>query len=79
MLKAGKSRYVERNHEMIKKSDICVFFYDENYMPPRRRKSKKDLFDYQPKSGTDIAYNFALQKKKTVINVIDNSFDDDIK
>jgi len=69
MIKAGKSRYVERNHEMIKKSDICVFFYDENYMPPRRRNGKRDLFDYQPRSGTRIAYEFAEQKKKMIINV----------
>lgn len=72
MLKAGKSRYVERNQEMINKSDICVFFYDKNYMPPRRRNCKRDLFDYQPKSGTGIAYNYAIAKKdKKIINIFE--------
>lgn len=70
MIKAGKSRYVERNQEMIKKSDFCIFYYDENYQPPRRRNSKRDLFDYQPKSGTGVAYNYAIKKKdKQVFNV----------
>lgn len=63
MAKAGRASYVERNQEMINKSDFCVFFYDENYLPPRRRNSRRDLFDYQPKSGTGIAYDYAVKKK----------------
>ena len=70
MSKAGKASYVERNQEMINKSDFCVFFYDENYLPPRRKNSRKDLFDYQPKSGTGVAYEYAMKKKdKQVLNV----------
>ena len=70
MAKAGRASYVERNQEMINKSDFCVFFYDENYLPPRRKNSRKDLFDYQPKSGTGVAYEYAMKKKdKQVINV----------
>ena len=37
MEKAGKASYVERNQEMINKSDFCVIYYDENYLPPRRK------------------------------------------
>ena len=59
MEKAGKASYVERNQEMINKSDFCIVYYDENYAPPRRRNSKRDLTDYQPKSGTKVAYNYA--------------------
>ncbi|MBQ0110865.1 MAG: hypothetical protein KBS41_02940, partial [Oscillospiraceae bacterium] len=53
---AGRARYVERNAAMINASEICVFYYDKNYLPPRRKHSKNDLTDYQPKSGTAIAY-----------------------
>ena len=71
MVEAGRAAYVERNQEMIKKSDYCIVYYDENYAPPRRRNSRRDLTDYQPKSGTKIAYDFAISKKKSVINVFD--------
>ena len=61
---SGKAAYVERNYEMIDKSTFCVVYYDENYEPPRRKNSKRDLTDYQPKSGTQIAYEYAAKKKK---------------
>lgn len=48
---AGKAAYIKRNQAMINKSDICVFYYNENYLPPRR-KNRRDISDYQPKSGT---------------------------
>lgn len=64
----GRASYVERNREMINKSDFCVIYYDENYLPPRRKNSRRDLFDYQPKSGTAGAYDYAVKKKKKIIN-----------
>ena len=70
MDKAGKVSYVERNQEMINKSDFCVVYYDENYLPPRRKNSRRDLFDYQPKSGTAVAYEYAVRKKKQIINIL---------
>lgn len=69
MEKAGRASYVERNQEMIDKSDFCIVYYDENYAPPRRRNSKRDLTDYQPKSGTKVAYDYAVKKKKEIINM----------
>ena len=63
MENAGKASYVERNQEMIKKSDFCVIYYDERYLPPRRKNSRRELTDYQPKSGTAVAYNYAIKKK----------------
>jgi len=67
--KAGRSAYVERNFEMIDKSDICVFYYDEDYVPPQ--KPPKSRFDISRKtnSGTKTAYNYALSKKKEIINL----------
>lgn len=71
MENAGRASYVERNQEMIKKSNYCICYYDENYLPPRRKNSRRDLFDYQPKSGTKVAYDFAVKKCGQVINVFE--------
>ena len=53
---AGKASYVERNHAMVLASDFCVFYYNENYLPDMRKASKKVLTNYQPKSGTQLAF-----------------------
>ncbi|MBQ8295106.1 MAG: hypothetical protein IJX87_01590 [Clostridia bacterium] len=66
---AGKASYVERNQEMINASDFCVFYYDEEYKPPLRKQSRRSLTSYQPKSGTKLAYEYAKQKKKEIINL----------
>ena len=67
--KAGKASYVERNQAMINDSDLCVFYYDENYKVDERKYSKRSFTTYQPKSGTWLAYDYAKQKKKEIINV----------
>jgi len=72
MIDAGKAVYVERNYEMIEKSDYCVVYFEENYAPAKRKNSRRDLFAYQPKSGTKIAYDYAMKKCSKVINVINN-------
>ena len=61
---AGKAVYVKRNQHMIDESSVCVVYYDENYAPARRKHSRRDLFDYQPTSGTGIAYKYAERKKR---------------
>ena len=66
---AGIARYVERNQEMINASDFCVFYYNENYKPPLRKQSRRSVTEYQPKSGTMLAYQYAKQKKKEIINL----------
>ena len=60
--------YRELYQEMINHSKFCVVYYDENYLPTRRKNSRRDLFDYQPKSGTAVAYEYAVKKKKEIIN-----------
>ena len=70
MEKAGKASYVERNQEMINQSDYCIVYYDENYLPPRRKNSRRDFADYQPKSGPAVAYEYAMKKNRVIINVI---------
>lgn len=52
---AGRLCYVKRNEEMIAKSEVCIFYRGESALPRA--------------SGTDIAFRYALKKRKTVINV----------
>ena len=71
---AGKASYVERNQDMINLSDYAMFYYDPYYQPPRRKYSKLSVGDYQPKSGTQLALDYAYQRKRggkdiTIINV----------
>lgn len=61
---AKRASYIKRNQYMIQKSDICVFYYHENYQPPKR---KNGIFDHQPQSGTGLAYDYAVAKGKEVI------------
>lgn len=72
MEEAGRAAYVERNCKMIDESDVCVMYYNENYLPPKRKDSRRELFEYQPKSGTKFAYDYATKKHKSLINVAEN-------
>lgn len=67
---AGKYSYVERNYEMIDSSTYCVFYYNENYVPPLSRQPKHNaLLLSKRNSGTKIAYNYAIKRNKTIINL----------
>ena len=55
---AGRASYIERNQAMIDDSDFCIFYYNENYVPSTNTNS-----------GTKIAYEYAVRKKKKVINL----------
>lgn len=68
---ATKDTYIMRNQEMIDNSDVCVFYYNKDYLPPRRKQSKRHVLDYQPQSGTAIAFEYSKRKKKTIINMFD--------
>ncbi len=61
---AGKASYIERNQEMINKSQFCIVYYNKNYLPPRRKYNKRNVADYQPNSGTALAYHYAVKKRK---------------
>ena len=52
---AGKASYVERNYEMIDRSDYCIFYYRKGEDPATR------------KSGTRIAFEYAQRKRRRVI------------
>ncbi len=66
---AGKASYIERNQAMINDSDYCVFYYKDHYLPEMRKYSQRSIGYYQPKSGTALAYAYAKQKRKILINV----------
>ena len=54
---AGRAVYVKRNYEMIDNSKYCIVYYDESHAPVTR------------KSGTKIAYDYAIKKCRNVINI----------
>ena len=55
MVNARKTAYVGRSYEMVDNSSYRVIYYNKNCMPPKRKNSRRDLFDYQPSSGTKLA------------------------
>lgn len=57
IIRAGKASYIERNYEMIEKSNYCIVYYDENYAPAKT------------KSGTKTAYEYAKRKGLCIVNV----------
>ena len=70
LVNAGKATYVERNYEMIDNSTYCVFYYNQNYIPPLKKSAKHNiLLPSRRKSGTKIAYEYATKKKKKIINL----------
>ena len=71
IVNSGKAAYVERNKEMINKSDFCIIYYNKNYSSPRKKFSHIDLTAYQSNGGTKISYNYVLKKNKTIINIYD--------
>ena len=64
---AGKAVYVERNREMIDKSRFCIVYYDEGYTPSSRCKASDMLIVPEArKSGTKLALDYAIKKKKEI-------------
>ena len=57
-LKEGRLKYIKRNEHLIDACDLCLFYYNENYLPKTKSRS-----------GTRLAYDYALKKKKKIINV----------
>ena len=55
---SGRAAYVERNYEMINNSKYCIVYYDKSYAPATR------------KSGTKIAFDYAIKKGRNVISIL---------
>ena len=58
--KSSKLNYIKRNEHIIDNCDLCLFYFDKNYVPTTKTNS-----------GTHLAYNYAIKKKKEIINVFD--------
>lgn len=69
IINSGRAVYIRRNYEMIEKSRFLICFYDENYLPPMKKMSKRDVFAYQPKSGTALAFEYAKKKGLVIFNM----------
>ena len=70
-LNAGKNVYVLRNEHIIKKSDYCVFYYNENYKPDLKKVAKRAVSTYRTHSGTKLAYLYAKSRNKNIIIISD--------
>ncbi len=60
-----KADYVERNLRMILSSQVCVILF-------KNRNRVSNTPDGQPKSGTKVAYDYAVKKGKQIINLYDH-------
>ena len=58
VLNSGRASYIKRNYVMIDNSQYCVVYYDKQYAPTTR------------KSGTKIALEYALKRRKKIISVL---------
>lgn len=61
IISSGKAVYIERNYEMINKCHYCIVYYDKTYAP-YDKNSNNYLTTRKPKSGTKIAYDYAIKK-----------------
>ena len=51
---SGRAAYVERNYEMINKSQFCIVYYDVLNAPTTRKSGTKMAFDYAVKQGKKV-------------------------
>lgn len=65
---ATKDVYVMRNQDMIDSSDVCIFYYNQSYTPPKNNQA--DTKQIVPnKSGTALAYTYAKRRGMAIINI----------
>ncbi len=70
--RAGAAAYIERNRAMIAQSSVCVFYYDTDYRAISRRYVKNRIVTRETKSGTKIAYDFAVSQNSKIIILFEN-------
>ena len=70
---SGRAVYVERNRYMIDRCSVCVVYYKNDYSPLMCKRGKTDMERNRFKSGTKIAYDYALKKGRIIINIAENS------
>ncbi len=65
VMHAGKAAYIERNYDMLDKSDFAIFYYNPSYEVQKKKNAQSS------KSGTKTAYEYAKKKNMSIINVFD--------
>ena len=58
---AGRQRYVERNQDMIDKSEFCVVYHMDTYVPKNRKSGTKIAIKYAP-SGKRKLYCYRWKR-----------------
>lgn len=61
---SGRLCYIERNKYMIDHSDLCIFYYKEDYELPKKQVGNKY---YTRRSGTAMMVEYAKANKKKYI------------
>lgn len=56
--KSHKLNYVKRNEYLVDCSDVCLFYFNSEYIPLSKTKS-----------GTRLAYEYAIKNNKNIINL----------
>lgn len=69
IVNAGRYVYVEKNYLMIDSCDCCVFYYNEQYVPTQKENKNAMLPTKIKASGTQLAYEYAVRRKKRIINL----------
>lgn len=54
LIGAGKAVYIERNFEMIDKSRFCIFYLHDENLPKSRKSGTKIAFDYALRCGKEV-------------------------
>ena len=72
---SNKLCYVIRNVAMIEVCDVLLTYCDTNYEPPQRKRKSQSTSptseNKKPKSGTQMAVEFAKKRKKRIINLFE--------
>lgn len=69
VINAGKASYIKRNFDMIDKADVCVFYYNDKYVPKNKSSFGKFILPHQSVSGTKIAFEYARSHNKNIVNL----------
>ena len=69
LVNVGRNHYCFSAFIQSSQADLCIFYYNKDYEPPLKPATRKQLFSYQPKSGTKVAYEYATLKKKKILNL----------
>ena len=65
---AARVTHADQYRAMIWQSDVCVFYYDPEYVSPRLA-SRRSPNGCRPRNSVQAAYDYAVKQEKRVINL----------